>query len=987
MSRISVLIPSFNHARYIGEAIRSVEAQTYRDLELIVVDDGSTDGSPDVIRRCLERTSLPRVVFREQPNLGVDRAIARAVDEARGDVLAILNSDDRFAPERLARMAQDIPEGSDFLAFSGVRMIGASGEELGPSTDPVRGYRHALYEASRCPTVGFGLLRNNFAVSSGNLVFSLGLYERLDGFASYTLANDWDFLLRSLFYVEPIFVPEPLLDYRTHEGNTRLRVDELGPQEGRLILNRYLACCARACTENPLAPCERNWPFFFDLFTSRYHAWFGFGPIRDWLDEPPIEAPSPVQRRLWRSWGAAVDFERVDDCAYLTADGADAVDRVSLALAREILVASSHPLAAEEGGGEETLAAVFDRRAYGRPRFQRPPWVATVARHLAPPPDPFLSGDAGQRCGGRWGALEGEERRSLIARCTGQSIRLSRRVGTQARRARGWLRRVRDTQLVRRSEWFDPAYYLEQCTDRARLPRWPAWHYLSRGTARGLDPHPHFDTDFYLEANPDVARAGVNPLVHFLRCGLTEGRAPNRLLTPSPSALSGSARRELWLRLEQGDRVGNADASALAPEPGRDEGLARGIRGSGLFDASLYRHAYGGDLSGFQDEVRHFLARGSIEGFGLGDARKLQRWMRRLAAREGGPELSYLESSPADARPPGRRVAIYASSAGNAFFREMARLIAHAFACAGASASVRDERAPPDALADHHIVVAPHEFFLLGAGPERLSRAFLARSCLWLAEQPGSEFFSMCLWFSRLARCVLDINPLTALAWGALGVPARAFPLGYAAGFEDYVDGLELAPDSVRFSQPPEVREYAGRVDDPLADRPLDVFFNAVLTERRDRFLAANGRLFSGLRCALYLPTAMTPLAEAVPSALDTRSATALAQRSKVVLNVHRGDMPYFEWHRLVVRGIWQKALVVTEPCLPVPGLRPGEHYVECALAEIPQKLQWLLHTPQGRAQAEETRKRAFEALVARFSLPRIASAFLSEQAPCRLEP
>jgi len=327
-----------------------------------------------------------------------------------------------------------------------------------------------------------------------------------------------------------------------------------------------------------------------------------------------------------------------------------------------------------------------------------------------------------------------------------------------------------------------------------------------------------------------------------------------------------------------------------------------------------------------------------------------------------------------------RRVAVYVSSLGNAFFREIAALLAHGFERAGACVEVRDERAEFDRDASDSIVVAPHEFFVLGQGPERVSREFLGRSFLWVAEQPGSEFFAMCLWFARLARGVLDINPLTAMLWGTLGFHARALPLGFVEGFPDYAEGLSLSP-RLAPSQPPEVRDYAGRPEDPWDQRPLDLHANAVLTERRDRFFAKHAAWFADLRCALFLPTPHIPISARVASALEARDATALAQRARILLNIHRDEMPYFEWHRLVVRGIWQRALVVTEPSLPVPGLEPGEHFVACELEEMPRMLHWLLRSREGRAEAEAMRKRAFEALVAQYSLPAMAAAFLAETA------
>ena len=88
-----------------------------------------------------------------------------------------------------------------------------------------------------------------------------------------------------------------------------------------------------------------------------------------------------------------------------------------------------------------------------------------------------------------------------------------------------------------------------------------------------------------------------------------------------------------------------------------------------------------------------------------------------------------------------------------------------------------------------------------------------------------------------------------------------------------------------------------------------------------------------------------------------------MAQRSKIHLNIHRDDVTYFEWHRMVLLGIWQKALMVTEPCFKVPGLNPGEHYFEGDISELPDAIEWFLETEEGMREAEKMRNRAYETL------------------------
>jgi glycosyltransferase involved in cell wall biosynthesis len=1023
MQRISVVIPSYNHARFVAEAIHSVAAQTHPNVELIIVDDGSHDDSADVIRASLAENSGLEAHFLEQTHRGAPRAVARGIAEASGDILAILDSDDRYAATRLARMMCDVPERGDFLAFSKVRMIDASGAEYGAVSGPTVDYQQGLYEATRCPTVGFALLRNHFAISRGNLLFSRNLFEKLGGFTEFELASDWDFLLRALFYVEPIFVPESLLDHRTHGPDTRSQINaERASREGREIMNRYLSLCRDARPENRHAPCEQNWPIFFDLFVSRYHTWFGRGPIRDWMDEPPPEVAAETNRARWRRWSDAVDFARVDDCEYLVDTSLGPDHRAALAIVRDLLISRSHPLEDEEGPGEEVLADVFDRQLPGRSGFENFAWR----------PNENRSDTAAKRV-----ASHSIRERLRIA---------SRRISLllEKRWAR-WPETLRSAYSIWRSGIVDAAYYREQAPRGERALLGPIWHYVRRGAAEGRSLHPLFHNDFYLENNPDVAAArvnplahflltgggegrdpnpffdvsfycaaygdvagdGMNPLVHYIRHGGTEGRHPHRRfdtafyaaryiddladgIEPLTHYLTKghaqnhviNARQELCLALESSDRREGVDEFDPQEQVRKLE-LLKGVRFSGFFDTDFYAGCSGGHFDNSHDPLLHFLQRGAIEGLPFCPHDKLEQRLKRIDVENfAQPELSYLRESESTGAPggEGRTVAIYVSSQGNSFFTEIAELLGHGLAATGATVRVVDETQEPVSAADHEIIVAPHEFFLLGEGRSRLSRSFLSRCSLWLAEQPGSEFFAMCLWFARFARGILDINPLTAVVWGTLGFRARAFPLGHVENFDDYADRIELS-EAVRETQSPETRDYAGSVDDSLAGRPLDIFCNAVLTGRRDRFFASNAALFSELQCALFMPTPNRPISEHVASALDAKDATALGQRSKIQLNIHRGDLPYFEWHRLVVRGIWQKSIVVSEPSLPIPGLVPGEHFVECDLSEMPEKLLWLLRTPEGRSEAEAIRKRAFEALVARYPLKMIASRFLAEDA------
>lgn len=112
--RVSVLMAAYNCAAYVGEAIDSVLAQTMADLELILVDDGSTDQSPAIMAHYAERDT--RVIVYRQENQGIGGATNQALRLARAPYIAILDSDDAMEPERLALQADYLDQHPDIAA-------------------------------------------------------------------------------------------------------------------------------------------------------------------------------------------------------------------------------------------------------------------------------------------------------------------------------------------------------------------------------------------------------------------------------------------------------------------------------------------------------------------------------------------------------------------------------------------------------------------------------------------------------------------------------------------------------------------------------------------------------------------------------------------------------------------------------------------------------------------------------------------------------
>jgi glycosyltransferase involved in cell wall biosynthesis len=283
---VSIVIPSFNHEAYVGEAINSALAQKNVTVELIVIDDGSSDDSPKLIAKLLERHGGSNCELLVQKNKGAHAAINRGIGRTHGEFIHILNSDDRLHPDRCARLILSLGDKGQ-LAISNVSIINSEGRTA-PSGHPMRSwYRTAMNLFLTEPSIGFGLLSVNFAVTTSNFLFRRSLLDKTGDFTSEKLCHDWRFLLRALRFTEPVHVPEPLIDYRFHGGNTAPRLVSYQRTEGETALREYLASVCQEAPNNRLAPCPFWWPGFFDVFARTRRSWFANQFISDFLPSLP----------------------------------------------------------------------------------------------------------------------------------------------------------------------------------------------------------------------------------------------------------------------------------------------------------------------------------------------------------------------------------------------------------------------------------------------------------------------------------------------------------------------------------------------------------------------------------------------------------------------------------------------------------------------------------------------------------------------------
>jgi glycosyltransferase involved in cell wall biosynthesis len=260
MPTVSVVMPAYMHAAFVGEAIASVFAQMQAPLEFIVIDDGSRDGTVDCCRTALRDAPFP-VRFIARENRGAAFTLNEGIELAKGDFIQLLNSDDRLAPQRITTMLAALCQSDAAWGYARVAFIDRNGSPLAPLAEARAAELMAVQDAAMMSnTLGLAMLRANSAISSGNLMFRKELWRALGGFRDYRYNHDWDFCLRATLLCEPVLVPHATYEYRIHGANTITESGNAARAEWQRVLATFIECAhGQSEWPNPFAPTLDHW--------------------------------------------------------------------------------------------------------------------------------------------------------------------------------------------------------------------------------------------------------------------------------------------------------------------------------------------------------------------------------------------------------------------------------------------------------------------------------------------------------------------------------------------------------------------------------------------------------------------------------------------------------------------------------------------------------------------------------------------------------
>ena len=496
---ISIIIPVYNGEDYVRQAIDSALAQTYANFEVVVVNDGSTDGT----ERILESYG-DRIRYVTQPNGGCGSALNRAVREARGAFISWLSHDDLMAPNKVARQ---------------VEFLGQQGD---PGSCVVYGEYSVFYGdepvTSNVPAVHIPAVRPEhfrYFLTTRNMLHGCTLLIPRRALLEHGMFNeslktvqDFDLWFKLGRTERFVFCPGVGIHARAHPNQDSNRKRDLFMGEANAMLTRFV---------RELTPKEIRSASGTSLVLGTYLI------------------AETLQRRNFTE-AAAYALELAD------------------ARVRELLV----PVDPDHDGRDdlETLLALARHAvAQGIPSQLTKDLVYAPVEYEGVPSMPAAAQDKPQQAAAQDEAIEAnaalEPNGSLVdeeaaldglTTCGAAEFHLWRSnvlmstliasfgmhgvSPSEAERASTGkcLEQILDLRLIAASGIFDRAYYLSSNPDIVTSEMDPLEHFLLHGAAEGRRPSAGFDMAHYLASNPDVREAGANPIVHLVKYGVPENR-------------------------------------------------------------------------------------------------------------------------------------------------------------------------------------------------------------------------------------------------------------------------------------------------------------------------------------------------------------------------------------------------------------------------------------------------------------------------------
>ncbi|MFC6098068.1 glycosyltransferase [Flavobacterium qiangtangense] len=230
---VSIIIPCYNHSRFIKEALDSIVADTYPNKEIVIIDDGSKDDSVPVIKHWIDNNRDQNVKFTSRENNGFCKTLNELVDQSTGQYIVLLASDDVLINNTISDRVTILKERGKMVLVSDAEVINDSGELLFSSM--LTGFHKAIKEKYYTSEGILDEIIFNFSISGAVVIMDRKIFNLIGKYPEDLKAEDLFFYLSSASLNQILFWDKVVSKYRIHSSNT----SGVNPELTKTVIKTY----------------------------------------------------------------------------------------------------------------------------------------------------------------------------------------------------------------------------------------------------------------------------------------------------------------------------------------------------------------------------------------------------------------------------------------------------------------------------------------------------------------------------------------------------------------------------------------------------------------------------------------------------------------------------------------------------------------------------------------------------------------------------